>query len=335
MLNNKKLIALLLSGIAIAALITFTLLNGSHNVVTGAVNDAGGWVGRIFSAPANGVVGFVDSVDELINTHEENQKLKKSINQVNELQVRIADLEAENEKMRQELDLSEILSNYEIIHGTVISRNPDQWIETLTVNVGSNQGVEEDMAVMAGNGLIGRVIEVNPTSSKVVLLTSQQSNEGKVAASIQTRDNSSANGIISGYDPSSGHYIMTQVNPEAKIEAGDMVITSGLGGIIPSSLLIGEVVKTSTDDHGLFQVVEIMPAGELTDIRFVTIIKRQTGPATLPVLDSGAESSSPEAREGDGSVNSAEPEASELEDPTAEPLEPADQASQEEGEAVS
>lgn len=272
MLNNKKLIGLLIGGIAVVSLVFFSLGNGTSNVVSSAVNETGAWVGRIFSAPVNMVVSFVNSVDEVINTFEENQRLKSKINEIDEFQVRIADLETENEKMRQELNLSEVLSDFTKVNATVISRNPDQWMETLTINVGANEGIKKDQAVMAGNGLIGRIVEVNPTSSKVMLLTNQQQNTSMVAARIQTQNDSSANGIISSFNASTGHYLMTQVDPAAELTTGDMVITSGLGGVIPSTLLIGEVVKSYMDDYGLFQVVEIKPAGEMTDIRFVTVI---------------------------------------------------------------
>ena len=67
---------------------------------------------------------------------------------------------------------------------------------------------------------------------------------------------------------------MTQVDPTAKIKKGDMVITSGLGGVTPSTLLIGTVADVKMDDYGLFQVVSVTSAGEMTDIRFVTVIIR-------------------------------------------------------------
>lgn len=272
MLNNKKLIGLLISSIAVISLVFFSLNNGTTNVVSSAVNETGAWVGRVFSAPVNMVVSFVNSVDEVINTFEENQSLKSKINEIDELQVRIADLETENEKMRQELNLSETLSDFTRVNATVISRSPDQWMETLMINVGASDGIKKDMAVMAGNGLIGRIVEVNPTSSKVMLLTTQQQSESMVSARIQTQGESSANGIVSAYDARTGHYKMTQVDPAAEIEQGDMVITSGLGGVTPATLLIGEVAESYMDDYGLFQVVEIEPAGEMTDIRFVTVI---------------------------------------------------------------
>lgn len=271
MINNKKLIGILIAVITISSLVTYTMLNGSSNVVNSVFNDATAIVGRFISEPVAIVARFVDSVDNLINTFEENQQLKEKINQVHELQVRVADLEIENTKMQQELELKTKLGDYSTLSATVIARNPDQWMETLTIDVGSNEGIQKNMAVMAGNGLIGRIIEVNPMSSKVMLLTTEQSNEGKVSARIQTAT-SSANGIISAYDRKNNHYLMTQVDPNIKIKKGETVITSGLGGVIPSTLLIGEVADTKMDDYGLFQIVSIVPAGEMTDIRFVTVI---------------------------------------------------------------
>ena len=274
MLNNKKLIWILLSAIAVVSVVAYTMINGANNAVTSVINDATAWGGRLFSEPVSMVVRFVDSVDNLINTHEENQHLKEKIDKIYELQVRVADLEAENGKMKQELNLTESLSEYTTVHATVIARNPDQWMESLVINVGANEGIQKNMSVMSGNGLIGRIIEVNPTSSKVLLLSNEQSNDGKVAASIQIKSGS-ANGIISGYDRKTKEYLMTQVDPTVQVAAGDLVQSSGLGGVTPSSLLIGEVTEAKMDDYGLFQTVRIKPAGEMTDIRFVTVIKRQ------------------------------------------------------------
>ena len=274
MLNNKKLIWILLSAIAVVSVVAYTMINGANTAVTSVINDATAWGGRLFSEPVSMVVRFVDSVDNLINTHEENQHLKEKIDKIYELQVRVADLEAENGKMKQELNLTESLSEYTTVHATVIARNPDQWMESLVINVGANEGIQKNMSVMSGNGLIGRIIEVNPTSSKVLLLSNEQSNDGKVAASIQIKSGS-ANGIISGYDRKTKEYLMTQVDPTVSVAAGDLVQTSGLGGVTPSSLLIGEVTEAKMDDYGLFQTVRIKPAGEMTDIRFVTVIKRQ------------------------------------------------------------
>lgn len=319
MFNNKKIIGLLLTSIAIISMIAYSMMNPVSNVVTSAVNDTGAWVGRVFSEPVNMVVRFVNSVDNLISTFEENQSLKRSIDQIDQLQVRVSDLEAENEKMRQELDLKSTLSQFTTVSATVVSRNPDQWMETLIINVGSSQGIRKDMAVMSGKGMIGRIIEVNANSSKVLLLTSQQSNAGKVSARIQTKEGASANGVVSSYDPSTGRYKMTQIDPKAQIKVGERVISSGLGGVIPSTLLIGEVEKVQKDDYALFQEVLVKPAGEMKDIRFVTVIIGQDREAVKEAEQEKADQSQAETEtgeEGQG-LTSQVPEPNQSTDPGA------------------
>ena len=69
--------------------------------------------------------------------------------------------------------------------------------------------------------------------------------------------------------------MLSVVVGSVSVGGGVLVQTSGLGGVTPSSLLIGEVTEAKMDDYGLFQTVRIKPAGEMTDIRFVTVIKRQ------------------------------------------------------------
>lgn len=112
-----------------------------------------GSIARIFSKPAEVVANFVDSVDNLMNTYEENQSLKSKIDTVYELQVKVYNLEQENARMQEELELKSTLSEYEQINASVVSRNPDSWLNQIVIDSRSQDGVEVDMSVMAGNGL--------------------------------------------------------------------------------------------------------------------------------------------------------------------------------------
>jgi len=276
--NNKKLIVLLISVITFISLIAYSLTNGREktSVPQQVGNDVTGSIARVFSKPAEVIANFVDSVDNLINTYEENQALKSKIDTVYELQVKVYDLEKENERMQEELSLKSTISEYEQINASVVSRNPDSWLNQIIIDKGSEDGVALDMSVMAGNGLIGRVSEVNPTSSKVLLLTTSNDSANRVSAEIQT-EAGSVHGIVNGYDEESKMLAMSQISPDAEIKVGDKVITSGLGGVSPSTLLIGTVEEVAMDSYGLFKEVTIKPAGEIYDIRFVTVIKRLSG----------------------------------------------------------
>lgn len=272
--SNKKLIILLISVIVCLGLIAVSITgNGNPSFIQRFTNDVTAVFGRVFARPTNAVINFIDSVEDISNTYEENQLLKSQIDQFYEIEVELGELKQDNQKMKEQLELTETLSEYNSINGTVIGRNPDNWLNQIVVDRGSQHGIELGMSVMAGNGLIGRVIEVNPTSSKVQLITTLDQNNNRVAASVASEDGF-VYGIISGYDYDTERLIMTQITTDVTLQEGEQVMTSGLGGVSPSSLLIGTIEEISLDAHGLSQEAYITPAADMNDIRYVTFIQR-------------------------------------------------------------
>ncbi|TFI70788.1 rod shape-determining protein MreC [Carnobacterium divergens] len=273
--SNKKLIILLVSVIVCMGLIAYSIKERAKlPIVQQFTNDITAITGRVFSKPANGIVSFIDSVEELKNTYEENQLLKSKIDKLYETQVELADLKQDNKKMQEQLELTSTLSNYNQITGSVIGRNPDSWIDQIDVDKGSKNGIEKGMSVMAGNGLVGRILEVSPTSSKVQLITTVDSKKNRVAALVQS-ESGQIHGIINGYDKETKRLKMNQITTDAEPKKGDKVVTSGLGGITPSTLLIGTVDEVKLDAHGLSKVAYITPAADTNDIRYVTIVQRE------------------------------------------------------------
>ncbi|WP_080146205.1 rod shape-determining protein MreC [Marinilactibacillus piezotolerans] len=271
--TNKKMIVLLVSVILFVSLLSLSLSqSGSGTFIQQFTNDITAVTGRIFSKPVNAVNNVFSSINTLQDTFEENQRLKKEIDRIYETQAEIAVLRNENAQLEEELGLKNSLTDFQTISGTVISRNPDSWIDQIVIDRGSQDGLEQGMSVMSNNGLIGRVTEVNPTSSKVVLLTSLDGTSNQVSAEILGDE--VINGLVSGYDAETNRLIMTQITSTAEIKTGEQVITSGLGGTIPRSLVIGTVDEVTMDDHGLAQQVYIDPAADFEHIRYVTIINR-------------------------------------------------------------
>lgn len=272
--TNKKLIVLLVSVILFVSLISLSIRNtGNIPFVQQATNDITAVLGRVYSKPANAIIGVFDSINDLQNTYEENQRLKIEIDRIYERQAELNTLKDENARLEEELDLSQSLTDYRTISGTVISRNPDNWVDQIVVDRGSQDGVEIGMPVMSGNGLIGRISETNPTSSKVVLLTNIEQTSNHISSEIVMEDDT-VYGIISDYNDETDRLLMSQITSTLEIEEGELVTTSGLGGSIPRGLVIGEVDEVSMDSHGLAQQVYVTPAADFNNIRFVTIIHR-------------------------------------------------------------
>ena len=270
--SNKKLIGWVLGGIVTLLLITFSLTVGS-NIVSQGVNDVTNILGRMLAYPANSVNDFMESISNLTNTYQENQTLKQKVETIYELEVQLNDLKKDNEKMKEALKLQDTLNDYTLINATVIARNPDTWRDSVTINKGANDGLTPQMSVMSDNGLVGKVLDVNPTSARVALLSNNDNTLVRVAAMIQG-EKESIYGTLTGFDHEKNILIMSQIQATQEIKVGDKVVTSGLGGVSPSSLYIGTVEEVAMDRFGLYKEVRIKPAADTNDVRYVTVVKR-------------------------------------------------------------
>ena len=270
--SNKKLIAWVIGIIMALALIMYSITYGS-NIVTQGVNDVTNILGRIVSYPANSINDFIDSVSDLSNTYQENQSLKQKIDTIHELEVQLSELKRDNQKMKETLKLQDTLNDYTLVNATVIARNPDTWRDVITINKGSNDGIQPQMSVMSDNGLVGKVMDVNPTSARVALLSNADNTLVRVAAMIQN-EKEPIYGTITGYDDKTNMLVMSQIQATQDIKVGDKVVTSGLGGISPNSLYIGTVEEVAMDRFGLYKEVKIRPAADTNDVRYVTVVIR-------------------------------------------------------------
>ena len=263
--SNKKLIGWVLGGIVTLLLITFSLTVGS-TIVSQGVNDVTNILGRMLAYPANSVNDFMESISNLTNTYQENQTLKQKVETIYELEVQLNDLKKDNEKMKEALKLQDTLNDYTLINATVIARNPDTWRDIVTINKGANDGLTPQMSVMSDNGLVGKVLDVNPTSARVALLSNNDNTLVRVAAMIQG-EKESIYGTLTGYDHEKNILIMSQIQATQEIKVGDKVVTSGLGGVSPSSLYIGTVEEVAMDRFGLYKELgETPPKPEVTTL---------------------------------------------------------------------
>lgn len=274
-LTNKKMIMLLISVLIFISLITFSLSSRGGNIVQSGANDVTGVVGRLLSKPTNAIFGVVDSVNDVQSTYGENQRLKGQLDAIREKEAAIAALKSENQQLKDELGLEELVTEYTVRRGNVISRNPDQWINQVIIDLGTMNGMERGMPVMNNNGLVGYISETNPTSSKVTLISNVDLSASKVSSEIILDEEEEAiQGIISEYKTDTNQLVMSQITSDVEIKPGTLVTTSGLGGAFPRGLVIGEVEAVRLDEQGLERLVFIKPLSDFNNIRIVSVIER-------------------------------------------------------------
>lgn len=272
--SNKRLILLLVGVIVLVAMIAFSLKDRqSINLTEKVGKDVVGIGQSLFSKPAHAITGFFDNIDGVLNTYEENKTLKSRLTEYASTEVELADIKEENNRLRKIIDKQDDLRAYEPIQATVISRNPDQWEEKIIIDKGERHGVELDMAVLTANGLVGKVVLVTSFTSTVELLSTENQNF-RVSAMIPGEKD--IFGLMEGYNTERGELIMKRIDSGFDVKKGQKVISSGLGGIFPKGLLIGEVTEVSTDDFGLTKLAYIRPATEFSMLDHVMVAKRQS-----------------------------------------------------------
>lgn len=270
--SNKRLILLLVGVIFLVALISFSLRDRDNaSLPEQFIKDVVGFGQSVFSKPTQYITGVFDNVDSLLNTYEENKRLKARLEQFAKLQASVNDLTSENTRLREIVDKEEDLREFDPIQATVIARNPDQWEEKIVLDKGELHGVEVNMAVITAKGLIGKVILTSKFTSTVELISTQNPNY-RVSAMIV--DETEVFGLIEGYDDERKELILKRIDSDVEIKEGQLVQSSGLGGIFPKGILIGEITEVTTDDFGLTKMAYIKPSAEFALLDHVMIAKR-------------------------------------------------------------
>lgn len=219
------------------------------------------------------------------STAAENEQLKDRVAKL-ELELRNARAaRSENERLQGLLNLKE-KSGYDIVVTRVIARDPSVWFNTITIGAGSSSGIELNMPVVSGGGIVGRVVALSPWTAQVMLLTDEQAAAGAVVGQL---GQSSALGPVRGLGQR-GLAEMRFISGLEKVEVGDQVSTTGQDGIYPAGLSVGEVIEvrhgTATQPH----VIYIRPSARLDQLEEVAVLRyhapqRPAPDQALPNLD--------------------------------------------------
>jgi rod shape-determining protein MreC len=167
------------------------------------------------------------------------------------------------------------LRDFDPIQATVIARNPDQWEEKIILNKGTADGVEKNMAVMTSRGLIGKIVIATPYTAEVELLYTNNENY-RVSAIVINEKNKEIHGLIEGYDVERNELLLKRIDSKSEVKVGEKVLSSGLGGIFPKGILIGEVTEVTTDDFGLTKMAYVKPTADFSMIDNVIVATRAT-----------------------------------------------------------
>lgn len=263
--------------VVIVAIGAITLGARAHNsekepsLPVRVISDVSGWTSNIVNAPIRAVKGGFDSIDELMNTYQENGRLTKKVDDLAQTKVQLQVLQQENRALKDQLKISNTLTDYKVVNAVVTSRSPNSWQTQLIIDKGTNAGLKKGLSVMGSGGLIGRITQVNTTNAKVELLSDNSQVSDRFAIRVQNGDGETVDGIVTSFNQSKNLIVMGQITSSVSVKKGDLVTTSGLGGVTPSGLYVGKVEKVGSDNYGLSKKIYIKPATDFNNIPVVSV----------------------------------------------------------------
>lgn len=214
----------------------------------------------------------------LLEVESERNVLYQRIKELEALNSRLTEYEGENHRLRRLLQFS-TQSGFHGVVGTVVGRDPSNWIKTITIDRGSLDGVRPGLAVVDGNAIVGQTTAVGPQSSKVLLLIDATSG---IDAILQSNR---ASGIIEGGGPN-GLLRMRYVEKLKHIEVkpGDRVVASGLDRVYPKGALVGIVERVDPTTSSMFYDIEVRPSVDLDRLENgLVIVPEKTKAPVVPV----------------------------------------------------
>ncbi|MEO5378392.1 MAG: rod shape-determining protein MreC [Magnetococcus sp. DMHC-6] len=248
-----------------AVFLLFSVRSNSnrHGIFQSGLLEAIGSVQHFFLSPVRVFQGIRQQTHELMDLALQNQTLRKELTILKPIGIQNQELLLENNRLRQLLNMPP-QPNYRYISAQVVGNSSSIFAKSLVLNAGVQHGIPLDAIVLAPTGLVGRVVRSSEDYSQVLTL---QDLNSRIPVMIQR---SRVQSIASGRNSSTLQ--LEFISKDADVRVGDLVLTSGLGGVFVKGLIVGQVEQVIPEEVGLFQKVQARLAVDLDRIEEVNLL---------------------------------------------------------------
>ena len=264
---NSK-IGIIITAIILIALVIFSNLN--NDIISKIINP----FTKITMAAQSGITQLKSKITgdneyfvSLDNLKAQYEDLKNENERLSNENKELVVLKAENTNLKKQLDLAENYKSYEIVSGYVIQKDFSNYSKTIVINLGKNDGIETGMTVIAEKGLVGHIVSVEDTSSKVQTIVDTASVESCLISN--SEKTLVARGLLDSNQLIKGYYIDNDV----VVNEGDTIYTSGLGGIYSPNITIGKVKQIVNTQNKTNRYVYIETAVNFENLNNISVIK--------------------------------------------------------------
>lgn len=253
--------------------IVITIAVGAALVLLGVL----GWLGPLrwvydhtLSPAGSGLTAFglnaseaVQNIGRVKDLARDNVRLERENADLRQRLAADAETRRDNELLRQQLGLN-VAAPVRQVAAEVVAFQPDSYRQFVTINKGLRAGIQPGMAVLSEGVVIGTIQDVQPTTARIMLVTDP---EFKLTAKDQETN---AIGIARGQLGSG--LLLDKIGQTDTVKPGDTITTSGLGGLVPAGLLIGQVESVNTRANVVFQSAQVATTMKVSRLRFAYVV---------------------------------------------------------------
>lgn len=221
-------------------------------------------ISHLLSSVSSTMSGTWHTYVDLVGVRQEREWLRRRVRELESQAERAATMESQNARLQALLDLREGMPGQSVA-ARITGVDASGLFRTATVNKGERDGVQKGMAVVSPAGVVGRVVSTSPNAARVLLLEDPSSG---VDVLVQR---SRARGIVEG--SLNGGCQLKYVKHREDLRVGDLVATSGLDGIFPKGVAVGNISRLSREEGGLFQTAEVEPAVDFNKLEEVMVVE--------------------------------------------------------------
>jgi len=263
---------LMITIIMVIILLVVLIMTSGDNNMSGTESI----IGTVLAPVQQGLYTATDAIADFFarvfsgsDLRTENLELRAKVAELTGQLQDLNETKSENERLKELLNFDIGSESLEFKTAKVIGIDPSHWYDTFIINLGIADGIEIDMPVVNGDGLVGRIVETGITWSKVMPIV--DSSSGVSCFVERTRDKGILNGIATA-GSENALLNLSKLRLDADLLPGDTVITSGLAGVFPKGIPIGKVTEVSRSEDGMRNQAIVTPHVDFAHIEEVMVI---------------------------------------------------------------
>ncbi|MEG2353707.1 MAG: rod shape-determining protein MreC [Clostridium sp.] len=268
--RNKLVISIVILSIGFLVLIGTSTKNPNTNLVKNGIGVVLNPIHKVVYTVSNKIRGGFDFIINFREVRDKNEELRSENIELRNKALGYDILKKENDRLRQMLNYADSTSNdYSYVGADIIGTSGNSFLDGFIINKGSDDKIEKGMVALTGEGLVGQVTAVGTNWAVVQSLANEN-----IAVAGYIERVSENNGIVKGYRDDDNRLLAQIEIPslESEVQKGDIILTSGIGGIYPKGLKIGEVIEVTENKADISKVGIIKPYVDINKLEEIFIV---------------------------------------------------------------